>query len=68
MASERAQLEWLSIQNEPRWGGHLERGEPMTDDDLHRWIDNGWVEVWPNHHRRGYRLTDLGRSVLPILK
>ncbi len=66
MASERLQLEYLRRSTEPLWGGHLQRGEPVTDGDMMRWIDNGWIEVAPD--RSGYVLTELGRSALPTLR
>ena len=66
MPSERMQLEYLGRSPKPLWGGHLSRNESVTDSDMRRWIDNGWIEVVED--RSGYRLTDLGRSVLPTLK
>ena len=66
MASERSQLEYLGRSNVPLWGGHLARGEPVTDGGMKRWIDNGWIEVAAD--RTGYVLTDAGRAALPTLK
>jgi hypothetical protein len=66
MASERLQLEYLGRSSKPLWGAHLSRNEPVTDGDMKRWIDNGWIAV--DKDRRGYVLTDLGRSVLPTLR
>lgn len=66
MPSERMQLEWLGRQDRPVWGGHLGRNEPITDGDMKRWLDNGWIAVASTGD--GYFLTDLGRSVLPTLR
>ncbi len=66
MPSERMQLEYLGRSSVPLWGGHLARNEPITDGDMKRWLDNGWIEVVAD--RSGYVLTDLGRSMLPTLK
>ncbi len=66
MPSERAQLEYLGRSGRPLWGGHLSRNEPITDGEMRRWIDNGWIEVAAD--RSGYVLTDAGRAALPTLK
>ena len=65
MPSERLQLEYLGRSAKPLWGGHLSRNEPVTDANMRRWIDSGWIEVASD--RSGYVLTDLGRSILPSL-
>lgn len=65
---ERRSLIWLSQQSEPVWGGHLERGEPIDgpriDLRFSEWVRNRLVEEWPNHHKRGYRITEKGRVIL----
>ena len=67
MSSERLELEWLGRQRGAVWGGYLSRNEPLPpDSDMRRWLDSGWIEVVED--RSGYRLTDLGRSILPTLK
>ena len=66
MPSERMQLEYLGRSYKPLWGGHLGRGEPLTDGDMKRWLDNGWIAIADD--RTGYVLTDLGRSIMPTLR
>lgn len=63
---ERLQLEWLGKQAHPVWGGHLARGEPISDPDMRRWLDNGWIEVTPG--REGYRLAMKGHEALDHIK
>lgn len=61
MNLERMQLEYLSRQPRPVWGGHLKRGERITDPDMQRWVDDGWIEAVGTE---GYRITDKGREAL----
>jgi hypothetical protein len=63
---ERLVLDDLCRSPKPLWGGHLERGDPITDRDMQRWLDNGWIAV--SEDRSGYVLTDLGRRVVPTLR
>lgn len=64
---DRMQLRWLAQQTGPVWGGHLNRGEPISDPDLARWIRLGLVEEWSGHRERGYRATDLWKGVAAAL-
>ena len=66
MVTERRQLEWLGKQHNPVWGGHLQRSEPISDPDMQRWLQNGWIEVTPC--KTGYRLTPQGREALDTLR
>lgn len=56
---ERWMLEDLGRSEQPLWGGHLKRGEPVNDPDMRRWIENGLIEAVGTE---GYRLTDAGRA------
>lgn len=59
----RAELEWLGRQRLPMWGGHLERGEPVSDPNMRAWIDDGIIEA-VEQPRPGYVLTDKGRQLI----
>lgn len=61
MNLERLQLEYLAKAARPIWGGHLKRGEPITDPDMQRWLDGGWIKTVGTE---GYRITDRGRKAL----
>ena len=39
------ELEWLGRQRLPMWGGHLERGEPVSDPMMQHWIAEGLIEA-----------------------
>jgi hypothetical protein len=54
-------LEWLAKQREPMWGGHLQRGEPMSDPLMREWIEDGWIKAVG---KQGYILTDKGRAAI----
>jgi hypothetical protein len=58
---ERMQLEYLAKSHRPIWGGHLQRGERISDPDMQRWLDSGWIEAVGTE---GYRITDAGRKAL----
>lgn len=58
---DRQHLGWLSKQRSPMWGAHLERGTPVSDPDMRRWIELGWIEAV---EKRGYVLTEAGRHAL----
>lgn len=58
-----AELEWLSKQPLPMWGGHLERGEPASDPQLRSWVTDGIVEA-VEQPCKGYVLTEKGRRYL----
>jgi len=57
----RLQLEYLARSDKPIWGGHLKRGERISDPDMQRWLDSGWIEAVGTE---GYRITEKGREVL----
>lgn len=58
---DKLHLGYLAREACPCWGGHLERGEPITDPDMQRWIDHGLIEKVDN---RGYVATHLCRHLL----
>jgi hypothetical protein len=60
---QRASLEWLGRQRGPRWGGHLARGEPVSDPDMRLWIEAGIIEA-VDQPQRGYVLTEKGRRFI----
>lgn len=56
-------LRWLNNQHGmPRFGGHIERGEPLTDPNLLAWLRDGLIELDPT--KRGYVITDKGRDAI----
>lgn len=59
MMTERDKLHlgYLAKATRPLWGGHLQRGEPVTDPDMPRWLELGWIEQVGN---QGYLLTAKG--------
>lgn len=57
---ERLHLGYLRA-NAPAWGGHLRRGEPITDPDMQRWVDAGLIEP---RGTDGYVLTEAGERAL----
>ena len=60
-AQEDMELRYLARSTQPLWGGHLQRGEPVTDPDMKRWIDLGLIEPVGT---KGYRVTALCRANL----
>lgn len=58
-----ASLRWLSTEPLPMWGGHLERGEPLSDPEMRQWIEDEWIRA-VDEPRKGYVLTDKGREVI----
>ena len=56
----KAELNWLGRQRLPMWGGHLERGEPVSDPQMRHWIADGMIEA-VTEPRPGYVITDKGR-------
>lgn len=58
-----AELQWLSRQHLPMWGGHLERGEPINDRTLLAWVNAGLIEA-VDKPCVGYVLTEKGRAYL----
>lgn len=61
MNLERLHLEYLAKSHRPLWGGHLKRGERITDPDMQRWLDSGWIEAIGAD---GYCITNKGREFL----
>lgn len=61
MPSEVSQLAWLGREQLPRWGGHLDRGEPVSDPHMRSWIERGLIEAVETPCK-GYVLTALGRQ------
>lgn len=60
-----AQLRWLGEQRVPRWGGHLDRGETLSDRQMQCWIDDGLIAA-VDEPCRGYVLTDKGRAYITM--
>lgn len=58
---DRLHLGYLEKARQPLWGGHLERGQPITDPDMPRWLSHGWIE---RVDRQGYILTAAGQIAL----
>lgn len=58
-----SELRWLGRQSLPVWGGHLERGEPLRDAQMHAWVRDGIIAA-VSHPRLGYVLTDKGREYI----
>lgn len=59
----KAELEWLAKQPYPMWGGHLDRGEPVTDMQMRHWIEDGII-VAVDEPCKGYVITEKGRLAL----
>jgi hypothetical protein len=61
--SDQEKREQRYVQSAPRpvWGGHLERGEPVTDPTMKRWIDLGLIEAVGT---KGYILTSKGAEAV----
>lgn len=57
------ELKWLSNQHRPVWGGHIERGDPISDQQMLQWLADGIIEAvkQPNV---GYVITNKGRKFL----
>lgn len=58
---ERLELEYLAKAHQPLWGGHLKRGEAITDPNMKRWVDQGLIEAVGTD---GYVLTKAGELAL----
>lgn len=54
---DRLHLAFLAISDKPLWGGHLQRGEPITDPDMQRWLDSGLIKRIGNE---GYVISEIG--------
>lgn len=57
---DKLQLRYLGRSLQPLWGGHLQRGEPISDPDMQRWLELGLIEAVGT---RGYLLTVKGRAL-----
>lgn len=55
---EQLSLAYLAKSAKPLWGGHLERGEPISDPDMQRWLNLGFIKQIANE---GYVITRAGR-------
>ena len=58
-----AELRYLERQKLPVWGGHLERGEPVSDPTMRQYIEDGLIKAVETPCK-GYVLTDKGRAFL----
>lgn len=59
---DKLHLGYLAKAGRPLWGGHLERGEPISDPDMKRWLELGLIQPVDNS---GYVLTADGeREIL----
>lgn len=56
---ERWSLQWLAKQQWPMWGGHLKRGEPLSDNSIKAFLVNGLIA----QREGGYVITDKGREL-----
>lgn len=54
-------LRYLALSGRPLWGGHLQRGEPVSDPDMRRWIEDGWIKAVGTE---GYVITEAGRQMV----
>jgi hypothetical protein len=63
-ATRIMELRWLAQQAHPVWGGHIERGEPVSDGQLRAWIESGIVAEASEPGIPGYKITDKGRRLL----
>ena len=58
---EIMELSYLERSYRPLYGGHLQRGQPISDPQLARWVETGLIKAVGTE---GYRITDLGRAAL----
>lgn len=63
MTTWRIELKWLSEQSLPMWGGHLERGEPISDPVMRGWVEDGLI-LAVEKPRLGYIITPKGIQAL----
>ncbi len=61
--TRRLELQWLARQSTPMWGGHLERGQPISDPQMRAWVEDGVIER-VDHPRLGYVITEKGRALI----
>lgn len=60
------QLEWLA-RHQPAWGGHLERGEPISDPLMQSMVDRGLIAT-TGDPPSGYAVTEYGMKTLSEVK
>lgn len=60
---DRLELSYLRMRDRPLWGGHVERGEPITAPRLQKWVDEGLIE-YTEVTLKGYVLTEKGKQAL----
>lgn len=58
---DKMHLGYLAKAVSPLWGGHLQRGEPISDPDMRRWVELGWIEQVGHD---GYVLSAKGEQLL----
>lgn len=58
---DKMHLEYLINAGRPLWGGHLERGELISDPNMQRWIELGYIVAVG---RVGYVITEKGRHAV----
>lgn len=63
MDTRMLELQWLSKQHAPMWGGHLERREPISDPQMQAWVSSGIIEA-VECPQPGYILTAKGRKLI----
>lgn len=62
---DRLHLRYIAASGCPVWGGHIDRGEPITDHpEMARWLANGWMERGDTTWLKGYRITAVGLRAL----
>lgn len=61
--TRKTELEWLARQNLPVWGGHLERGEPISDPQMRVWVADGVIQSVAKPCL-GYVITEKGRALI----
>lgn len=61
---EVSELRYLDKSSRPLWGGHLDRGEPLSDPHMKRWLELGLIEAVDWSGLRGYVLTTKGTSAI----
>lgn len=62
--SEIAELSYLARSLKPLWGGHLQRGEPVSDLQMRSWIARGIIVAVEEAGVKGYRLTAKGYAAI----
>lgn len=60
---EKIELAWLAMADVPMWGGHFERGEPLSDGPIKDYLNRGLIrEV--STPRAGYLISESGLAEL----